>query len=136
MTELLTPAEHDAIAMAGQLWNQLCAITENGPAREGDLRELCFHIHGIQRAVLKQAAARAYPDLYRLLGGDPVGSPRPKLAGGFLVSTPRDMPRGAMGVRLPESPPCTKTITCPASVHCLHCPLHTISQRPLDEESE
>lgn len=73
--ELLTPAEHDAIAQTAELWKILCSITSDGPAREGDLRELIFHIHGIQRAVLKQAAARAYPDLYRLLGGDPPTGP-------------------------------------------------------------
>jgi hypothetical protein len=73
--ELLTPAEHDAIAQTAELWKTLCAITSDGPARDGDLRELIFHIHGIQRAVLKQAAARAYPDLYRLLGGDPPPAP-------------------------------------------------------------
>lgn len=72
---LLSPLEHDAIAMSGELWGMLCAITTDGPAREGDLRELIFHIHGIQRAVLKQAAARAYPELYRLLGGDPPPGP-------------------------------------------------------------
>lgn len=72
VAELLTPAEHAAVAKAGELWNDLCAIVADGPARAGDLSELIFHIHAIQRAVLKQAAARAYPDLYRLLGGDPV----------------------------------------------------------------
>lgn len=77
MSELLTPAEHDAVAMAGELWNLLTGIVGDGPAREGDLRELIAPIHEIQRAVLKQAAARAYPDLYRLLGGGPVGPPPP-----------------------------------------------------------
>lgn len=83
--ELLTPAEHDAIAMTAELWNLLCAITTDGAARDGDLRELIFHIHGIQRAVLKQAAARAYPDLYRLLGGDP--PPSPDLRATFVAET-------------------------------------------------
>lgn len=32
------------------------------------------------RAVLKQAAARAYPDLYRLLGGDPPSPAAPFVA--------------------------------------------------------
>ena len=57
-------------------WNQpherehLCThVIGNGPSREGDLSEMCAMIHGLQRAVLKQAAARAYPDRYRLLGG-------------------------------------------------------------------
>lgn len=73
--ELLTAAEHDAVAMAGELWNLLTCIVADGPARQGDLHELIGHIHAIQHAVLKQAAARAYPDLYRLLGGHPAGSP-------------------------------------------------------------
>jgi hypothetical protein len=68
---LLTPDEHRAVAMAAELWGLLCKVTTHGLAREGDLRELIAHIHAIQRTVLKQAAARAYPDLYRLLGGDP-----------------------------------------------------------------
>lgn len=75
---LLTAAEHDAIAMTAELWALLCAITTDGPARQGDLAELIFHVHGIQRAVLKQAAARAYPELYRLLGGDPPPGPQPE----------------------------------------------------------
>jgi hypothetical protein len=65
---LLTPDEYQAIHDAGQLWNLLCKIVGSGPSRDGDLRELVAHIHGIQRAVMKQAAARAYPDRYRLLG--------------------------------------------------------------------
>lgn len=73
---LMTPLEHDAMAQSAELWNTLVAIAGDGPARDGDLQELAFHIHGIQRAVLKQAAARAYPDRYRLLGGYPV-PPRP-----------------------------------------------------------
>lgn len=75
MTDLLTPAEHDAVAMAAELWNHLQAIVADGPSRAGDLSELIFHVHAIQRAVLKQAAARAYPDLYRLLGAGPPGTP-------------------------------------------------------------
>lgn len=66
--DLLTANEHRAVALAADLWNLLATIVGNGPSRNGDLSELAHHIHGIQRAVLKQAAARAYPDLYRLLG--------------------------------------------------------------------
>jgi hypothetical protein len=103
--ELLTTAEHDAIAKTAELWGALCAITSDGPARDGDLKELIFHIHGIQRAVLKQAAARAYPDLYRLLGGDPPqppsgpviwnhedGDPRCPVCGRDPHPPPREMP--------------------------------------------
>lgn len=65
---LLTEQEHAAIDAAGALWNQLCSIAGHGPTRALDLDELAAHIHAIQRAVMKQAAARAYPDRYRLLG--------------------------------------------------------------------
>jgi hypothetical protein len=65
---LLTEAEHAAIEAAGALWNQLCRIVGHRRTRAGDLNELAAHIHGIQRAVMKQAAARAYPERYRLLG--------------------------------------------------------------------
>lgn len=74
MPDLLTDAEHAAITKAGSLMGDLAAIAADGAARDGDLREVMFHVHGIQRAVLKNAAARAYPDLYRLLGGNPAGT--------------------------------------------------------------
>jgi uncharacterized Zn finger protein (UPF0148 family) len=76
LTKLLTPVEHGAIDMAGELMGLLSDIAADGPARAGDLAEVASHIHGIQRAVLKQAAARAYPDRYRLLGGWPAGQPQ------------------------------------------------------------
>ena len=66
---LLTEDEHRALADSAQLWNLLCTIVGHGPTRNGDLNELSTHIHAIQRTVMKQAAARAYPDRYRLLGG-------------------------------------------------------------------
>lgn len=43
-------------------------ITGDGPARGADLAELAVHLHAIENTVLAQAAARAYPDRYRLLG--------------------------------------------------------------------
>lgn len=68
MTELLTEDEHRAVELAGELYGLLCSIVGDGPTRDQDLRELIGPVHEIQRAVLKQAAARAYPDRYRLLG--------------------------------------------------------------------
>lgn len=65
---LLTEDEHLAIKLAGELWDVLCKIVGDGPSRYGDLAELCSSIHAIQRAVMAQAAIRAYPDLYRPLG--------------------------------------------------------------------
>lgn len=35
---------------------------------EGDIVEAVHDIHSLQRMILKQAAARAYPEKYRLLG--------------------------------------------------------------------
>jgi hypothetical protein len=64
----LTDDEHQAVALTAELWNLLCTIVDDGPSRDGDLAELCHHIHAIQRTVLAQAAARAYPGRYRLLG--------------------------------------------------------------------
>ena len=76
--ELLTDLEHEAVEMAGRLWNTLCKIVDQDRTRDGDLKELVLHIHAIQNAVLSQAAARAYPQRYRLLGRE--------LDGPFTVS--------------------------------------------------
>ena len=69
MADLLTEDEQDVISLAGELWSRLCRAIPDGPTRTADLRELCTHIHAIQHAVMANAAARAYPDTYRLLGG-------------------------------------------------------------------
>lgn len=70
----MTEAEHQVMALTAELWNLLAGeVVGQGSSRGGDLRELGGHIHAIQHAVLSQAAARAYPDLYRLLGGVPNG---------------------------------------------------------------
>ncbi|MEV4271953.1 hypothetical protein [Micromonospora aurantiaca (nom. illeg.)] len=68
----LTDAEHTAMDLTAQLWNTLSAIAGDGPARSGDLAELATHIHAIQHAIMAQAAARAHPDRYRLMGGHPI----------------------------------------------------------------
>jgi len=69
MTEMLTDDERKAIQMTAGLWNQLCRVVGDGRTRDADMAELCAHIHAIQQAVMSQAAARAYPETYRLLGG-------------------------------------------------------------------
>lgn len=67
---LLTDAEHKAIDLTAELWSLLCReIVGQDRSRDRDLAELAAHIHAIQNDVLAQAAARAYPDRYRLLGG-------------------------------------------------------------------
>jgi hypothetical protein len=68
--DLLTEAEHKAMDLTAQLWNLLCSdVVPEGRSRTKDLHELVAHIHAIQHTVMSQAAARAYPERYRLLGG-------------------------------------------------------------------
>ncbi len=66
--ELLTEDEHKAMGLTVRLWNTLTVIVGDGRTGAADLAELTLHLHAIQRAVMSQAAARAYPDLYRPLG--------------------------------------------------------------------
>lgn len=66
--DLLTEAEHAVVQKAGELWNAICAAVPEGPTRAADLRELVPHVHAIQHAFMANAAARAYPDVYRALG--------------------------------------------------------------------
>lgn len=65
---LLTTAEHAVVQRAGELWNAICAAIPEGPTRDADLHELVLHVHAIQQAIMSNAAARAYPKLYRRLG--------------------------------------------------------------------
>jgi hypothetical protein len=66
---LLTAEEHEAIDLTGQLAILMGRIVGEGPTRTGDLNEVVQRIQAIQQMILAQAAARAYPDRYRLLGG-------------------------------------------------------------------
>lgn len=65
----LTEDEHQAMQLTADLWNLLNQIVGQGRSRAGDLAEICHNVHAIQHVILAQAAARAYPDRYRLLGG-------------------------------------------------------------------
>jgi hypothetical protein len=81
--DLLTPDEHRALELTAELSAVLSRIIRAGAqeaiaqphvtremiAAEADRREVTALIHSIQNAILAQAAARAYPDRYRLLGG-------------------------------------------------------------------
>lgn len=72
---LLTPAEHRAVYIAGWLARQIETIADDDPTTRGnDIRKLQDKLHDIQQYILAQAAARAYPTLYRLLGG-PIVNP-------------------------------------------------------------
>ena len=66
--ELLTIDEHELVRDLGRCWNRLCRIIGAEGTRAADLAEMCSHFHALQNAVLAQAAARAYPTVYRLLG--------------------------------------------------------------------
>jgi hypothetical protein len=67
--ELLTDAEKKVIQMAGEIQTIFAKqIVGDGSSRDADLREICNFVHGIQNAALAQAAARAYPELYRTMG--------------------------------------------------------------------
>jgi len=67
--DLLTNDEHAVMDMTADLANALRAVIGDGEAAAGDWNEVAASIHRIQHSVLAQAAARAYPDRYRLLGG-------------------------------------------------------------------
>lgn len=69
--ELLTEAEHRAMDLTVQLVNLMASeVIADGRGRTGDINEVVQAIHVIQRMVMGQAAARAYPDRYRLLGSE------------------------------------------------------------------
>lgn len=65
----LTADEHRFMDLTADLANLLGGIVGHDHSRAGDLNEAVAHIHALQAMVLAQAAARAYPDRYRLLGG-------------------------------------------------------------------
>lgn len=80
-TPLLTDDELEALDLTAKLANALHRICcPPGSTYPHDWNEVAHHIHGIQHTILSQAAARAYPDRFRLLGilfdsGSPTGSP-------------------------------------------------------------
>ena len=65
---LLTDAEHTAVTAVADAWAAICKVVGNGPTRGADLGEVVIHVHALQHFVMAQAAARAYPDIYRLAG--------------------------------------------------------------------
>lgn len=73
--EMLTQAERDLISDLGRCMGAFTRIVGDGRTRDADLTEFCTIIHAAQNTVMSQAAARAYPHEYRLLGG--VCEPRP-----------------------------------------------------------
>lgn len=71
MDEMLTVDELAAMALTVDLVNLVCQkVISNGRSREGDVNEFVHHIHIIQQMIMSQAAGRAYPERFRLLGGE------------------------------------------------------------------
>lgn len=66
----LTRDERALVTSIAKVYNEFCRIMPRGTARHNDLLEVVFHIHGLQRMIMANAAARAYPDQFRPLGGD------------------------------------------------------------------
>lgn len=68
--ELLTDEEKEAMELTVVLFNKIsCGVVGmDEQARPNDMREVVHHIHGLQRLIMAQAACRAYPEKYRLLG--------------------------------------------------------------------
>ncbi len=65
----LTAAELRAMDITAELVNVMCNdVIGHGLTREADVREFVAHVHVIQQAILAQAAGRAYPERFRLLG--------------------------------------------------------------------
>lgn len=69
MDELLTDAEHLLIKQLGECATVYFDVVGTGRTATADINEFVHKIHDLQHAVMAQAAARAYPDLYRLAGG-------------------------------------------------------------------
>jgi len=73
--EPLTELEKDAMDTTVTLWKQLSEIIGDGESRNNDVLEAVHYIHALQRMIMSQAAGRAYPEEYRLLGESPFGDP-------------------------------------------------------------
>jgi hypothetical protein len=66
---LLTDAEQEIVSLLGRAYVLLRdQVIAHGVTREDDCAEMRAHIHAVQNAVKAQAAARAYPSEFRLLG--------------------------------------------------------------------
>lgn len=68
MRSMLTPAELEAMSAIAAVVGHFATIVGQGPTRDADMREVVNHIHALQAMVMSQAACRAYPTEYRLLG--------------------------------------------------------------------
>lgn len=65
----MTDPEHLAMELTAELTRIVLAdVIGHGPTRHADVTEFTQAMHRIQTMILSQAAARLYPDRYRLLG--------------------------------------------------------------------
>jgi class 3 adenylate cyclase len=67
-SDLLTAEERELIDVLADAANRFANVIGSGPTRHADSLEVIDKIHQLQQAVMAQAAARAYPASYRLLG--------------------------------------------------------------------
>lgn len=69
VSNTLTAAELRAMDLTAELMNLIASeIIGDGPTRAQDINEAALRIHAIQHMIMSQAAVRAHPDLFRLLG--------------------------------------------------------------------
>lgn len=66
--DLLTDEERQIVRDLGAIWGRITAIVGDGPTRAADLHEIVAHIHALQHMIMSNAAARAFPTEFRLLG--------------------------------------------------------------------
>ena len=67
---LLTDDERHLIQTLSVVYTTFERVTGYSPVtRDDDLREVRLHIHALQRMAMAQAAARAFPEEARSLGG-------------------------------------------------------------------
>jgi hypothetical protein len=65
----LTRAEDHVVSLLGQAYRLIeHGVCGHGPTRDADLAEMATAIHVVQYRMVAQGAARARPDLYRLMG--------------------------------------------------------------------
>jgi len=75
---LLTDEEREAVRLAGMLYTLIADhVMAGGPNQESDLAEVRALVHGIQYRVMANAAGRAYPGEFRLLGAALAGRSPP-----------------------------------------------------------
>lgn len=66
--DLMTDEEHEFMRLSGQMASLARTIIGDGPQADHDWAEFTVRIHAVQHMIMRQCAARAFPDLYRQLG--------------------------------------------------------------------